>query len=108
MLLPYADFQPNGAAPLASFGTAVKGQTYTYEGPKDFSTPKEMSKADMDAVKAEIVQAARNSLEAGACPEPLPLVVNRAISLPSVPAHVHCTATVSYIAVPCKKPLFEA
>lgn len=71
LLPPCADYQPNGAAPLASFGTAVKGQTYTYEGPKDFSTPKAMTKADMDTVKAEIVQAARNSLEAGACPEPL-------------------------------------
>ena len=40
------------------------------QGPKDFSMPKEMTKEDMATVKAEIVQAALNALEAGPCPEP--------------------------------------
>lgn len=61
----HTDFQPDGAAPLAASAVGISGQTYTYEGPKDFSVPKAMTKEDMAAVKAEFVQAARNSLEAG-------------------------------------------
>lgn len=61
----HTDFQPDGTAPMAPSAIAVKGQTYTYEGPKDFSVPREMTKEDMETVKAEIVQATKNALEAG-------------------------------------------
>lgn len=60
-----ADFQPNGDAPLAPSALVIPGQTYTYEGAKDFSMPRAMTKADMETVKQEFVQAARNALAAG-------------------------------------------
>lgn len=63
-----ADFQPNGAAPFAPSALCIPGQTHTYEGPKDFSMPKAMTKEDMDTVKQEFVQAAHNALEAGVFP----------------------------------------
>ena len=65
ILCYHADFQPNGAAPLAPSAISIPGKIVTYEGLKDFTVPKAMTKEDMDTIKAEFVQAARNAMEAG-------------------------------------------
>ncbi len=41
-------------------------KAYTYDGEKDFSTPKEATHADIKALIADYVQAAKNAMAAGA------------------------------------------
>ncbi len=60
-------FQEGGNAPVGPSPVAVRGEkAYTYDGEKDFSKPKEATHADIKALIADYVQAAKNAMAAGA------------------------------------------
>ena len=44
------------------------GQAFTYEGPKDFSTPRELSKAEIKELINDFAVSAKNAIEAGGQP----------------------------------------
>ncbi len=41
------------------------GQAFTYEGPKDFSMPRELSKAEIKELVNDFAVSAKNAIEAG-------------------------------------------
>ena len=63
----YTGFQKDNKAPIGPSPVAVRGEkAYTYDGEKDFSTPMEATHADIKALIADYVQAAKNAMAAGA------------------------------------------
>ncbi|GHJ40823.1 alkene reductase [Streptomyces sp. TS71-3] len=56
---------PDGLVPVGPSAVAAKGQVHTYEGPKDFVAPKELSEPEIRQVVADFAAAARNAIEAG-------------------------------------------
>ncbi len=44
------------------------GQAFTYEGPKDFSMPRELSKEEIKELVNDFVVSAKNAIEAGGHP----------------------------------------
>ncbi len=55
----------NGALPVAPSAVAAKGKTYTYEGMKEFDTPKALEISEIKAVVQDFKNAAINAKSAG-------------------------------------------
>ena len=56
----------NGEQPVAPSPIAIQGQQhFTMEGPKDYETPRELSKEEVKAIVQEYKQAAINAIQAG-------------------------------------------
>ncbi len=55
----------NGAAPVAPSAIAVEGKTFTYEGMKDFSTPKALEIDEIKQIVKDFGIAAENAKSAG-------------------------------------------
>ncbi|MBT2443382.1 alkene reductase [Streptomyces sp. ISL-36] len=51
--------------PVGPSAVAAAGQVFTFEGPKDFVTPRELSTDDVRATVADFAAAARNAVDAG-------------------------------------------
>ncbi|MFF8605391.1 alkene reductase [Streptomyces sp. NPDC015346] len=51
--------------PVGPSAVAAAGQVFTFEGPKDFVTPRELTTEEVRATVAEFAAAARNAVEAG-------------------------------------------
>ena len=66
-LLPLcaADYQPNGAKPLAPSAIAVKGEILTPSGMKPYPEPQALTKEGIQELVNDYRQAARNSIDAG-------------------------------------------
>jgi N-ethylmaleimide reductase len=56
---------PSGQVPLAPSAIRPDGLAKTYEGPKEFVTPRAMSPADIAETVSDFASAARNALSAG-------------------------------------------
>ncbi len=54
----------NGEAPVSASNIPAIGKTYTYEGMKDFSTPRALEKSEILKIMKEYKQAALNSISA--------------------------------------------
>jgi N-ethylmaleimide reductase len=64
--IAHAANQPAGARVLAPSAVKADGQMYTDSaGPQPYPAPEAMSSSDIAATRGEIVQAARNAIEAG-------------------------------------------
>ena len=56
----------NGALPVAPSAVAITGQPhYTSEGPKDYEIPQALTIEEIQNIKADYVQAAKNAIAAG-------------------------------------------
>ena len=66
-LLPLcaADYQPNGAQPLAPSAIAIKGEIPTPSGMKPYPEPQALTKQGIQELVNDYRQAARNSIDAG-------------------------------------------
>jgi len=58
-------FQPNGAPPVAPSALKPAGQVYTFEGLKDFVTPRALELSEIPLVIEQFRNGARNALDAG-------------------------------------------
>ena len=56
---------PEGAEILGPSAIPATGEIFTLEGPKPMSTPREMTKTDIEQAQEEHVQAAKNAIDAG-------------------------------------------
>ena len=54
-----------GAQPVGPSAVQAAGQVHTYEGPKDFVVPRELTTAEIAGVVDEFAAAARRAIEAG-------------------------------------------
>lgn len=63
--ISHPDLQPNGALPVAPSALRPAGQVYTGTAMKDYVTPRALDTAEIPALVASYVQAARNAMEAG-------------------------------------------
>jgi N-ethylmaleimide reductase len=59
------DFLPDRVQPLAPSAVRAKGQNYTDEGVKEFVTPREISKEEIDQTVKDFARAAENAIKAG-------------------------------------------
>jgi N-ethylmaleimide reductase len=56
---------PDGLVPVGPSAVAAAGQVFTFEGPKDFVTPKELTEDEIGQTIAAFVTSARNAISAG-------------------------------------------
>ncbi|MFI5496733.1 alkene reductase [Actinoplanes sp. NPDC051859] len=56
---------PGDLVPVGPSAVAARGELYTRNGPKPFSTPHALTEAEIGATIADFVQAARNAIAAG-------------------------------------------
>ncbi|GAB2891395.1 hypothetical protein GCM10027074_69480 [Streptomyces deserti] len=56
---------PDGLIPVAPSAVAATGQVFTYQGPQDYVTPKELDQGDIAQTIADYADAARNAIAAG-------------------------------------------
>ena len=78
-----ADFQPDKQPPVAPSAIRIQnGQAFTYEGPKDFSTPRELTKEEIKGLVSDFATTAKNAIEAGVLWTP-------ALWQPRVPSQSH-------------------
>lgn len=56
---------PDGLIPVAPSAIAATGQVFTYQGPQDYVTPKELDQDDITRTIADYADAARNAIAAG-------------------------------------------
>lgn len=59
------DFLPDDAQPLAPSAVRAKGQNYTDEGMKEFVTPREITKAEIEQTISDFAGAAKSGIAAG-------------------------------------------
>ncbi|MGH9898448.1 MAG: alkene reductase [Pyrinomonadaceae bacterium] len=59
------DFLPDNTQPVAPSPVKANGQNYTDDGMKDFVTPREMTKEEIQQTIQEFATAAKNTIEAG-------------------------------------------
>ncbi len=63
--ISHPDLQPGGALPVAPSAIRPAGQAVTFEGMKDFVTPRALETAEIPGLIASYVEAARNAMAAG-------------------------------------------
>ncbi|NTV95250.1 MAG: alkene reductase [Thiobacillus sp.] len=63
--ISHPDLQPGGIAPVAPSAIRPAGQVYTFEGPKDYVTPRALETDEIPGLIADYVRAARNAMSAG-------------------------------------------
>ena len=63
--ISHPELQPGGALPVAPSALRPAGQSMTASGLKDFVTPRALETAEIPALVASFVQAARNAMAAG-------------------------------------------
>ncbi|GHJ34189.1 alkene reductase [Streptomyces hygroscopicus subsp. sporocinereus] len=56
---------PDGLVQVAPSAVAAPGQLFTFDGMKDFTTPRELTSQEVRETIADFAQAARNAIEAG-------------------------------------------
>lgn len=63
--ISHPSLQPSGALPVAPSALKPAGQAMTYEGPKDFVTPRALELAELPGIVGQYRSAAQNALTAG-------------------------------------------
>ena len=63
--ISHPSLQPGGALPVAPSAVRPAGQAMTYDGPKDFVTPRALALEEIPGLVRDYRLAARNALEAG-------------------------------------------
>ena len=63
--ISHPDLQPGGALPVAPSAIRPAGQAVTFEGMKDYVTPRALETAEIPGLIASYVEAARNAMAAG-------------------------------------------
>ena len=63
--ISHPDLQPGGGVPVAPSAIKPAGQAITYEGLKDYVTPRALATDEIPGLVADYVQAAKNAREAG-------------------------------------------
>ncbi|MDH5484907.1 MAG: alkene reductase, partial [Gammaproteobacteria bacterium] len=63
--ISHSSMQPGNALPVAPSAIAAEGSAITYEGPKDFETPRALETGELAGIVADYKQAALNAKEAG-------------------------------------------
>lgn len=63
--ISHPDLQPGGALPVAPSAIRPAGQTFTFEGLKDFVTPRALATDELPSLAARFVAAAGNAMAAG-------------------------------------------
>jgi N-ethylmaleimide reductase len=63
--ISHPDLQPQGVVPVAPSAIQPAGQIYTFEGLKDYATPRALGLAEIPAVIEQFRNGASNALEAG-------------------------------------------
>lgn len=63
--ISHPDLQPGGVAPVAPSAIRPAGQAVTFEGMKDFVTPRALATEELPALVARYAEAARNAMVAG-------------------------------------------
>lgn len=63
--ISHPDLQPGGVAPVAPSAIRPAGQAITFEGLKDFVTPRALEASELPALVARYAEAARNAIGAG-------------------------------------------
>ena len=99
-----ADFQPDKQPPVAPSALRIQnGQAFTYEGPKDFSMPRELTTAEIKELVNDFAVSAKNAIEAGEQPFhrtlPNPVFKQSACAMRLCPRWSHHHATCSGLSV---------
>ena len=63
--ISHASLLPGGAQPVSASAIRARTWTVTYDGVADTSTPRALSREEIDAIVADYARAARNAIEAG-------------------------------------------
>ena len=63
--ISHPDLQPGGATPVAPSALCPVGQVMTYKGMQEYVTPRALEAAELPALVASYVQAAKNAMAAG-------------------------------------------
>lgn len=63
--ISHPDLQPGGALPVAPSAIRPAGQAFTYEGPKDFVTPRALAAGEIPGIVEAYARAVRNARAAG-------------------------------------------
>jgi N-ethylmaleimide reductase len=63
--LSHPSLLPEGLGPVGPSSVAAAGQVFTYQGPQDYVTPKELDQDEITQTIADYVAAARNAIAAG-------------------------------------------
>jgi N-ethylmaleimide reductase len=63
--ISHPSLQPGGALPVGPSAIAPEGTVFTYEGPKDFVTPRALDLDEIPGVVRQFEEGARYALEAG-------------------------------------------
>jgi N-ethylmaleimide reductase len=63
--ISHPSLQPGGALPVGPSAIAPEGTVFTYEGPKDFVTPRALELDEIPGVVRQFEEGARYALEAG-------------------------------------------
>jgi len=63
--ISHPSLQPGGALPVGPSAIAPQGSVFTYEGPKDFVTPRALELDEIPGIIRQFEEGARRALEAG-------------------------------------------
>jgi len=63
--ISHPSLQPGGALPVAPSAIAPQGSVFTYEGPKDFVTPRALELDEIPGIVRQFEEGARRALDAG-------------------------------------------
>jgi N-ethylmaleimide reductase len=63
--ISHPSLQPGGALPVGPSAIAPEGTVFTYEGPKDFVTPRALELDEIPGIARQFEEGARRALEAG-------------------------------------------
>jgi len=63
--ISHPSLQPDGALPVAPSAIRPEGQAFTYEGPKDFVTPRALDTGEIPGIVEAYARATRNARDAG-------------------------------------------
>ena len=63
--ISHPDLQPGGATPVAPSALCPMGQVMTYKGMQEYVTPRALETAELPALVASYVEAAKNAMAAG-------------------------------------------
>ena len=63
--ISHPSLQPDGALPVAPSALRPEGQAFTYEGPKDYVTPRALDAGEIPGIIEAYARATRNARDAG-------------------------------------------
>ncbi|MBY0577694.1 MAG: alkene reductase [Burkholderiales bacterium] len=63
--ISHPDLQPDGALPVAPSALKPAGQAFTFEGMKDYFTPRALETSEIPGLVSNYARAAKNAMEAG-------------------------------------------